>query len=91
MNSIRNARAISQPSAIEKRGMADHELTTMAMFRMREVAKRLRLLAQHAESPALVQRLTNCARQIEDQARRLPVIITDVDEGREIVRGAVGL
>jgi hypothetical protein len=69
--------------------MNDRELITMAAFRMREASKRLRLLAHHAGSPALMLWLTNSAEQLEEQAQHASAIVVAAQESDDVPRRAV--
>jgi hypothetical protein len=55
--------------------MDDRELTSMAVFRLRETAKRLEILVARAQSPALRVWLKSLATQFGDQAQRASLIV----------------
>lgn len=54
--------------------MNDRELVSMAVFRLYESAKRLQVLIEHTESPALKLWLASLARRLGEQADRAALI-----------------
>ncbi len=68
--------------------MNDRELTTMAVFRLREAARRLVELGNLAESPALGVWMQGVAQKLDAQARRAASIAATAEEpdGRPAMR-----
>jgi hypothetical protein len=60
--------------------MNDRELTTMAVFRLREAARRLVELGSLAESPALGMWMQGVAQKLDAQARRAASIAAHAEE-----------